>query len=112
MEKRKLIRQILLFLVSYGFMGVLWFVISAGTTMKTGEFYMPTMSSGYYGLVVLLVAIYFLPLALKIYRGAKELGWNFIKYISMFVIATFGFALVMSVIAFVVYLVNPGFFAG
>ena len=112
MEKRKLIRQILLFLVSYGFMGVLGSAISVGTTIKTEEFYMPTMASGYYGLAILLVAVYFLPLALKIHRGAKELGWNFIKYISMFVIATFGFALVMSVIAFVVYLVNPGFFAG
>ena len=110
-NKKKAIGLSILFLVSYcalGFFGALMHIYQ---TIKTGVFAEAKIFGGYHITLLISIPLYFLPLAISIYRIAKESKMNVLKCIFLFAIIVFSVFLFFNFILVILYFVNPGLFA-
>lgn len=109
--KRKAIRLTILFVISYCAVGFFGALTTVYNTIQTGAAATPTILGGYHILLLVTVPLYFLPLAVKINRLAKEAGMKILRSISLFMIVCFAVFTFFNIIITIVYLINPGFFA-
>lgn len=109
--KRKAIRLTVLFFISYGAVGLIGALTTVFATIQTGVAATPTILGGYHILLLVTVPLYFLPLARKINRLAKEAGMKVLRGVSLFMIVCFALFTLINIIIVIVYFVNPGFFS-
>ena len=109
--KKKAIALSILFAVVYCLHGGLAAGSSVYLTIQTGVFYTHDFLGWYHILTITMVAVFYLPLAIKIRRLTKEAGMQILKGFSTFFIVVASFFLTMSAISIIVWLFNPGFFA-
>ena len=109
--RRKAIRLTILFAISYGAVGIFGALSTLYNTIQTGMASTPTIFGGYHMLLLVTVPLYFLPLALKINRLAKEASMKILRGISFFLITCFAIFLFFNIIIVIVFFINPGFFS-
>ena len=107
---RKTIRLAMLVVVSYCLVGFVGSITTVSHTIHIGSAAEPTILDGYHILVLITVPFYFLPLAVKISKLAKEAGMKILRGISIFVITTFVLFVFVNIIIIIVYFINPGLF--
>ena len=109
--KHKAIKLTVLFVISYCAVGFFGALMTVYNVIQTGAAAAPTLFGGYHILVLVTVPLYFLPLAVKIQKLAKEAGMKILRGLSIFMIFGFSMFIFVNIIIIILHFTNPGFFA-
>ena len=106
--KKKVIALCILFAVVYCIHGFIGPAVSMYQTMQTGEFVSHNFLGWYHILTSVLVAAFYLPLAVKIRQLTKEANMRGLKGFSTFIVIALSVFTVLNTIAIIVGLIFPG----